>query len=93
LQSLDERHIIISMNKKYFSKFKVKDKVLKHELIRAHGIIVLLVITLMTTLALATTFQVEFDPTLTFIAIVLLAIVGLLSLAVVLSITSLGRRK
>jgi len=75
------------MNKKYFSKFKIKDKVLKQELIRAHGMIVLLVITLMATLALATTFQVEFDPTLTFIAVVLLAIVGLLSLSVVLSIT------
>jgi len=75
------------MNKKYFSKFKIKDKVLKQELIRAHGMIVLLVITLMATLALATTFQVEFDPVLTFIAVILLAIVGLLSLSVVLSIT------
>jgi len=81
------------MNKKYFSKFNVKDKVLKQELVRAHGMIVLLVITLMATLALATTFQVEFDPVLTFIAIVLLAIVGLLSLTVVLSITSLRKRK
>lgn len=75
------------MNKKYFSKFQIKDKVLKQELVRAHGMIVLLVITLMATLALATTFQVEFDPTLTFIAVVLLAIVGLLSLSVVLAIT------
>jgi len=75
------------MIKKHFSKFKIKDKVLKQELIRAHGMIVLLVITLMATLALATTFQVEFDPTLTFIAVILLAIVGLLSLSVVLSIT------
>jgi hypothetical protein len=75
------------MNKKYFSKFKIKDKVLKYELIRAHGVIVLLVLTLMTTLALATTFQVEFDPILSFIAVVLLAIVGLLSLSVILAIT------
>ena len=75
------------MNKKYYSKFKIKDKVLKQELIRAHGMIVLLVITLMATLALATSFQVDFDPVLTFIAVVLLAIVGLLSLSVVLSIT------
>ena len=75
------------MNKKYFSKFQIKDKVLKQELVRAHGMIVLLVITLMATLALATSFQVEFDPTLTFIAVVLLAIVGLLSLSVVLAIT------
>ncbi len=74
------------MNKKHLSKFRVKDKVLKHELARAHGMIILLVITLMAILAISSSYNVVFDPTLTLIANILLAFVGLLSLAVFASL-------
>lgn len=74
------------MNKKHFTKFKIKDKVLRAELARAHGMIILLVIALMAVLALSGTFEVVLDPVLTFTAVILLAIVGLLSLSVVASI-------
>ena len=79
------------MTKKYYSKFKIKDKVLKNELTRAHGMIILLVIALMSTLAVANTLEMTLDPLLTFIAIALLAVVGLLSLSVI--ITLLAKRK
>jgi len=49
--------------------------------------IILLVIALMATLAIATVPDATFDPVLTFIAVVLLAVVGLISLSVVLSMT------
>ncbi|MDB5180153.1 MAG: hypothetical protein JWN12_785 [Candidatus Saccharibacteria bacterium] len=74
------------MNKKHYSKFKIKDKVLKNELARAHGMIILLVIALMSILAISNMLETTLDPVLTFIAIALLGIVGLLSLSVVLSI-------
>ena len=75
------------MKTKYYAKFLLKDKVAKNELIRAHGMIILLVIALMATLAIATVPDATFDPVLTFIAVVLLAVVGLISLSVVLSMT------
>lgn len=71
------------MNKKHFAKFKIKDKTLKNELARAHGMIILLVIALMFVLGISNTLQITLDPTLTMVAIILLAIVGLLSLSVV----------
>ena len=71
------------MNKKHFSKFKIKDKVLRAELVRAHGMIILLVIALMTILTLSNMLDLILDPVLTFAAVILLAIVGLLSLSVV----------
>lgn len=74
------------MNKKHFSKFRIKDKVLKNELARAHAMIILLVMTLMATLALSSAYDITFDPTLTFIANILLALVGLLSLSVLASL-------
>jgi len=74
------------MNKKHFSKFKIKDKVLKHELARAHGMIILLVIALMSLLAFSNALGLTLDPLLTFLAIVLLGIVGLLSLSVITSL-------
>ena len=79
------------MIKKHFSKFRVKDKVLKKELVRAHSMILLLVVTLMATLALASTPDVQFDPLLAFSAIFLLAVVGLISLSVVLAVTTKRR--
>ncbi|HEY8886684.1 MAG TPA: hypothetical protein VIM31_04275 [Candidatus Microsaccharimonas sp.] len=79
------------MNKKHFSKFKIKDKVLKNELARAHGMIILLVIALMSVLGISNTLEISLDPVLTFTAILLLAVVGLLSLSVVASI--LTKRK
>lgn len=74
------------MNKKYFSKFKIKDRVLRNELARAHGMIILLVIALMSVLAISNTLEVTLDPLLMFAAILLLAVVGLLSLSVIASI-------
>ncbi|HEY8992227.1 MAG TPA: hypothetical protein VIM37_00060 [Candidatus Microsaccharimonas sp.] len=75
------------MNKKYFTKFNIKDKVLKHELARAHGMIVLLVIALMAMLAFSSSFDLTLDPTLTFTAVFLLALVGIISLSVVVTVT------
>jgi uncharacterized protein YacL len=75
------------MNKKYFTKFNVKDKVLKHELARAHGMIVLLVIALMGVLAFSSSSALILDPILSFIAVFLLAIVGVISLSVVVTLT------
>lgn len=74
------------MNKKYLSKFHIKDKTVKAELARAHVMIVLLVITLMFVLSLATMADIVLDPLLTFIIIVLLAFVGLISLSVVVTL-------
>jgi hypothetical protein len=73
------------MNKKHFAKFRIKDKVLKNELTRAHGMIILLVVTLMAVLAMVSN-GIIFDPSLTFIATILLALVGLLSLSVFASL-------
>lgn len=73
------------MNKKHYKKFQIKDRTLKNELARAHGMIILLVIALMGVLAISNMLETTFDPILTFIAILLLAIVGLLSLSVVAS--------
>jgi len=74
------------MNKKLFNKFHVKDKVAKAELARAHGIIILLSISLMMTLTIGATFQVHFDPILSFAAVVLLAVVAIVSLSVVITV-------
>ena len=78
----------LSMNKKHFTKFKVKDKVLKSELVRAHGMIILLVVALMAVLTVSSSFDVALDPILTFWAVILLAVVGLLSLSVVIAIVT-----
>jgi len=74
------------MNKKYLKKFHIKDKTAKVELARAHGMIVLLVIALMFVLSLSSTFNVALNPLLTFIVILLLAVVGLISLSVVITV-------
>jgi low affinity Fe/Cu permease len=74
------------MNKKYFTKFNVKNKVLRHELARAHGMIVLLVIALMGILAFTSSFDVRLDPILSFSAVLLLALVGVTSLSVVVTL-------
>ena len=76
------------MNKKHFSKFKVKDKVLRSELARAHGMIILLVIALMAVLTVSSSLEIALDPLLTFTAVFLLAIVGVLSLSVIIAILS-----
>jgi hypothetical protein len=76
------------MKKPYLSKFKIKDKVAKAELARAHGMIILLVIALTFVLTLASSGQVELDPMLSFIAIFLLSIVGVISLWVLISVSS-----
>lgn len=75
------------MKKKYYAKFIVKDRVMKSELARAHGMIVLLVITLMATLVLSSAYSIELDPALTFVAVILLAVVGIISLSVVTTVT------
>ncbi|MBC7565122.1 hypothetical protein H7100_02770 [Candidatus Saccharibacteria bacterium] len=74
------------MKKKHYTKFQIKDKVLRNELGRAHGMIILLVITLMAVLAISSNYTITLDPMLTFITILLLAVVGLLSLSVVATI-------
>lgn len=75
------------MNKKYFTKFNVKDKVLKYELARAHGMIILLVVALMGVLAFTSSFALRLDPILSFCAVLLLGIVGIISLFVVVKLT------
>jgi hypothetical protein len=75
------------MNKKYYAKFQLIDGGAKREIARAHGMIVLLVIALMATLVIASMPDVMFEPILTFIAVVLLAIVGVISLSVLISVT------
>ena len=75
------------MNKKYFTKFNIKDKVLKQELARAHGMIVLLAVALMGVLAFTSTFDLRLDPILSFGAVLLLGIVGIISLLVVVTLT------
>jgi hypothetical protein len=74
------------MTKKHYTKFQIKDKVLKNELARAHSMIILLVVALMTVLALSSRFTIALDPVLTFVIVILLAVVGLLSLSVVTAI-------
>ena len=74
------------MNKKYLKKFNIKDKNVKAELARAHATIVLLVIALMFVLTLSGSFQLTLDPVLSFIVVVLLAFVGLISLSVVMTL-------
>ena len=74
------------MKKTFLSKFQSKDKVLKAELLRAHGMIILLVIAFMATLTLSSRFDIALDPTLSLIAVILLAIVALISLSVVISL-------
>ena len=78
--------IVISMKKKYLAKFNVKDKAARAELLRAHSMIILLVIAFMTTLTLSTTLEIALDPILSFGAVILLACVALLSLSVVVSL-------
>lgn len=78
--------IVISMNKKYFTKFNVKNKVLKHELARAHGMVVLLVIALMGILAFTSSYDIRLDSILSFSAVLLLALVGITSLSVVVTL-------
>ena len=79
------------MNKKYFSKFNIKDKKVKSELVRAHGMIILLVVALMFVLAISSTLNILLEPVLTLIAVLLLAVVGIISLTVVLSISRLRK--
>jgi len=74
------------MIKKLFNKFLIKDKVAKAELTRAHGIIILLSISLMMTLTISSSLKIHFDPLLSFVSVVLLAIVAAFSLSVVLSL-------
>jgi len=74
------------MNKKLFKKIQVKDKIAKAEVARAHGIIILLSLSLMMTLTLSSTFAVHFDPILSFAAVILLALVTIFSLSVVLTV-------
>ena len=74
------------MNKKYLKKFTIKDKNAKAKLARAHATIVLLVIALMFVLTLSGSFQLTLDPLLSFIVVVLLAFVGLISLSVVMTL-------
>lgn len=74
------------MNKKYFTKFNVKNKVLKHELARAHGMVVLLVIALMGILAFTSSYDIRLDSILSFSAVLLLALVGITSLSVVVTL-------
>ena len=74
------------MKKKYLAKFNVKDKVARAELLRAHGMIILLVIAFMATLTLSSRLDIALDPMLSFVAVVLLALVALLSLSVVASL-------
>lgn len=73
----------LGMNKKIFNKFQVKDKVVKAELTRAHGIIMLLSLSLMALLALSSNIDLALDPVLSFIAVLLLAVVVLFSLSIV----------
>jgi uncharacterized protein YacL len=75
------------MKKKFYSKFVIKDQVLKNELARAHGMIILLVVALMVTLTIATSPDITFDPLPTFIAVIMLAVVGIISLSIIISIT------
>lgn len=79
--------IVISMNKKHYSKFHIKDKVLQRELVRAHGMIILLAAALMVVLVLSSVYGVTFDPVMSFSAVFLLAVVGLLSLSVFMVLT------
>ncbi len=74
------------MNKKIFNKFQVKDKVAKAELTRAHGIIILLSLSLMALLALSSNIDLALDPVLSFIAVLLLAIVVLFSLSIIVAV-------
>lgn len=76
----------LSMNKKIFNKFQVKDKVAKAELTRAHGIIILLSLSLMALLALSSNIDLALDPVLSFIAVLLLAIVVLFSLSIIVAV-------
>lgn len=73
------------MNKKLFNKLKVKDQASRIELARAHGIIVMLSLSLIFTLTFAAAIDVDLNPILTFSASVLLGLVALLSLSVVVS--------
>ena len=73
------------MSKYIFNKFRIKDKIAKAELARAHGIIILLSIAMMGLLALGTLVDLALDPWLSFAVIILLAIVVLFSLSVVLT--------
>ena len=79
----------LSMIKKLFTKFSVKDKVLKRELIRAHAMIVLLSIALIVQL-LVNGAAYHAEDTLigliTGIASVLLAFVAIISISVVIAI-------
>jgi len=78
--------IVEPMKKKYLSKFQMKDKTAKAELARAHEMIVLLAVALMYILALSSTTQLILDPLLAFIAVGLLAVVGVISLSVVVTL-------
>lgn len=72
------------MNKKLFKKFQVKDKAARAELARAHGMIMLLSLSLMFMVIFMSAINIDFNPVLTFIAASLLGLVVLLSLSVVL---------
>jgi len=79
------------MTKKSVSKLQIKDTVLKNELARAHGMIILLAIALMMVLTISSSLDIVLDPVLAFFAVFLLAIVGVLSLTVI--ITLIKKRK
>lgn len=75
-----------SMNKKILKKFVIKDAVAKKELIRAHGLVILLSMALMFLLSFSAIIDIAVDPILAFSAIILLAVVVILSLSVVLTL-------
>ena len=79
------------MKKKYYSKFQIKDTVLRRELVRAHGMIVLLVLALLTTLAILNMYSLNSTAVLVSVEAILLAVVGIISLSVIVSI--LAKRK
>lgn len=83
--------IVRDMKKKYYSKFQIKDKVLRRELVRAHGMIVLLVLALLTTLAMLNMYSSNSNAVLVSVEAILLAVVGFISLSVIVSI--LAKRK
>ena len=75
------------MNKKLLTKFVIKDKKTKAELARAHGMILLLVIALMSILVISSIDGIVLDSILSFVSVVLLAIVGIISLSVLVALT------
>ena len=76
----------LGMNKKFFTKFSVKDKAIKQELVRAHGMIVLLSIALVAQLSVTAAIDTDYDQTVALIVGLLLTVVALISTSVVVAI-------